>query len=199
MSLLKKHVNVNVNVFFTKHIFVLPLSPFEAMETSKSKAFLDYAIDSSTAVEPTYDSSEESFEDVSSDIHHEASTATSNVIINIQPSQDAIFENSDKIHTPPSTPKKSGKNARTDNGSENSETEGAIAVRTGVGSHTTTGFHVRASDMSEPSVNNESSENAKVSQASATNGATFQDVTNEESFTKFDDITNHANVANDML
>ena len=33
----------------------------------------------------------------------------SNMMNNIQPSQDAIFENSDKIYTPLSMPKKSGK------------------------------------------------------------------------------------------
>ena len=66
-------------------------------------------------------------------------------------------------------------------------------------SHTTTGFHARASDMSEPSINDESAENAQVSKSSATNDTTFQDVMNEESFTNFDDITNHTNVANETL
>ena len=53
--------------------------------------------------------------------------------------------------------------------------------------------------MSEQSVNNESGNNTRVSQASATNGATFQDIASQEPFTNFDDITNHTNVANDAL
>ena len=53
--------------------------------------------------------------------------------------------------------------------------------------------------MIEPFVNNENTENMQVSQPSAANGTTFLDVINEESFTNFDDTSNYANVANDVL
>ena len=71
------------------------------MTTSTPNTSPHYDIDSSTAVAPTYDSGEESFEDASNDIHHETTVAISNVANNIQPSQCASFENSDNIHAQP--------------------------------------------------------------------------------------------------
>ena len=79
------------------------------MSTSKSNAVPSYAIDCSTAVKPTCDSSEESFEETSNVMHQEPATAISNMVNNIPPSQDVNFVNSDKTHTPPSTTKRSEK------------------------------------------------------------------------------------------
>ena len=108
------------------------------MTISTPKASPDYAIDSSTAVAPTCDSGEEYFEDTHNDIHHESSTAISNMINNVQPSQCASFENSDSMRTPPSTSNHTTKKARTDNGCENIETESAVAVSARAHSHTVT-------------------------------------------------------------
>ena len=71
-----------------------------------------------------------------------------------------------------------------------------VIVSTGAYSRAATGFHARADGMNETSASNK---NTQVSQASAINSVSFQDATNDTSFKDFDDMTNHADTANDML